>query len=241
MKNLSGKTPLKMWLQLLKKFRALSARTLLPVGMWILRGSVINPIECTDGSSFLFCPRYFFFFLLWNAYFAWIPVILLELPTAHSKYGLVRWATIGLAVLFFTNAPYLITDLIHLRPRTGVPLWYDALLLFSFAYLGLMLALQALRQIRAILQDYAKWVKEVVTLGTLVLSGLGIYLGRVVRWNSWEAFLSPRELLSDIVKLLKAPSQHLEDWLMMLLFSLMLACVYWLQQDTLRNNKPATH
>ncbi|MEO0874182.1 MAG: DUF1361 domain-containing protein, partial [Bacteroidota bacterium] len=176
-----------MWLQLLKKYRALIALTLLSVGMWILRGSVINPIECTNSSSFLFCPRYFFFFLLWNTYLAWIPVILLELPSAHSKYGLVRWVTIGLAVLFFPNAPYLITDLIHLRPRTGVPLWYDALLLFSFAYLGIMLALQALRQIRAILQDYAKWVKEVVTLGTLILSGLGIYLGRVVRWNSWEA------------------------------------------------------
>ncbi len=226
-----------MLLQLLKKYRALIALTLLAVGMWILRVQVITPVECNGGFNFPFCRKYLFLFLLWNAYLAWIPVILLELPLARSKYSLIRWSTIGLAILFFPNAPYLVTDLIHLRPRTGVPLWYDALLLFSFAYLGLKLALHALRQIRQILQDKPIWIVEAITVTMLSLSGFGIYLGRVLRWNSWEAVLSPKDILTDILALFTAPSNHQEAWLMIVLFSGMLACVYWLQQDTLQQQE----
>ena len=220
-------------LLLLKKYRALIVLTLLTFSMWLFRVNTLAEAGCSDWYSIPLCPRLRFGFLLWNIYLAWIPVLLLELPTARSKHQVLRWPILLLAILFFPNAPYLITDLIHLKARAGVPLWYDALLLFSFAYLGLMLGLRALSQIRAILREYhCQWVVEVVTVSLFLLSGLGIYLGRVLRWNSWDAILDPQGPVTDVIALFKAPVQHYEAWLMIGLFSTLLACVYWLHHDT---------
>ncbi len=82
-----------------------------------------------------------FMFLVWNLFLAWIPfLITYNLKHIHSLYGkLLTLPMLLLWLLFLPNAPYIITDLIHLRVRPPLPLWYDTTMLFAFAWTGMML------------------------------------------------------------------------------------------------------
>ena len=79
-------------------------------------------------------------FLIWNLFLAWIPYYTSSYLVEREK-ELNLFKTISLfaiSICFLPNAVYLITDLIHLKPRTGIPLWYDAIILFYFSLLGLI-------------------------------------------------------------------------------------------------------
>lgn len=84
-------------------------------------------------------------FLLWNLFLAWIPYQLSVSWDKQAKYKAILCFL--LCVLFFPNAIYLITDLVHLRPRSNIPFWFDVLLLFSFSVMGLLYATLTLIQI----------------------------------------------------------------------------------------------
>lgn len=91
-----------------------------------------------------------FLFLPWNLFLAWIPywfsTALRKTATGRTEWG-VQGAVFLAWMLFFPNAPYLITDLLHLQARTDAPYWYDLMLLLSFAMAGLILGLLSLREI----------------------------------------------------------------------------------------------
>ena len=81
-------------------------------------------------------------FLLWNLVLAWMPLALawmLWLSVDKLNLPILGLGLLPAWFLFFPNAPYIMTDLIHLKIRDDVPLWYDAALLFSFAWNGLIL------------------------------------------------------------------------------------------------------
>ena len=119
---------------------------------------------------------------------SWIPPTLawmLWLAVDKLQRPLVGLALLPVWFLFFPNAPYIITDLIHLRVRDAVPIWYDAALLFSFAWNGLILGFVSLWVVQSLVTHRwgatAGWL---LALGTLIAGGFGIYLGRFLRWNS---------------------------------------------------------
>ena len=151
-----------------------------------------------------------FGFMVWNLFLAWVPylaslwaVAILQREPA-ARWRLLIPATIWL--LFFPNAPYLITDLIHLRERPPVPLWYDGGLLAAFVMSGCFLAVVSLhsmqRLVRQVVGVWQSWLFALVSIG---LSGLGVYLGRVQRWNSWDIFFAPQHILNDIWMLVQFP------------------------------------
>src|SRR5690606_20092531 len=105
----------------------------------------------------------------------------------------------GFWLLFFPNAPYIITDLIHLNTRFNPSVWSDTLLLFTCALAGLAAGLYSLHIIHKVLDSFFKSFTSWIIVGTsLVLSGFGIYLGRVQRWNSWDLFTDPITLMGDV-------------------------------------------
>jgi uncharacterized membrane protein len=221
-----------------QKERALLLLSLLASGLvffriffWQEGGESINDLYDLRTS-----PRFLFLFLGWNLLLAWIPMGLLHLlPHLPRK----RWLQGGILtawLLFFPNAPYLMTDLIHLRLRPGIPLWFDALLLFTFAYLGLVLGIRALEGLRSYLREhYSPSWANIFTTTTLLLSGLGIYLGRVLRWNSWDALLRPHGPILDTLALVHSPLQNGEAWLMIFLFTLVFSAIFWSQSGQIRN------
>ncbi|MDX1522736.1 MAG: DUF1361 domain-containing protein, partial [Anaerolineae bacterium] len=125
-------------------------------------------------------------YLVWNLFLAWIPY-LAGLWVAYTQQKYPRqwwlWPLPGLIWLaFFPNAPYLVTDFIHLRWYPPVPLWYDVGLLTVFAWTGLFLAVFSLRAMQLLVKRLAGTVISwLFVLGMLGLSGLGVWLGRFLR------------------------------------------------------------
>ena len=175
-------------------------------------------------------PVFPFFFLCWNLFLAWVPYGLAVRAEALHRRGASAgryWALAFLWLLFWPNAPYLITDFIHLDARPPVPLWYDGLLLFSFAWTGMLLAVFSLRLMER------QWRERLgarragaAVWGALLAGSIGVFLGRVLRWNSWELFTRPHHLLADLADLLASPAQLQAAGAMSGAFFLFLAAVY---------------
>jgi uncharacterized membrane protein len=149
-------------------------------------------------------------FLLWNLFLAWIPYGL-SLLVAHRKPS-PAWLllpVLGTWLLFLPNAPYILTDLVHLKARQGVPFWYDLMLILSFAFSGLLLGWISLLNIQ---QQVQRWIRPAYTWVLVALTslacGFGIYLGRVLRYNSWDILSDPYALLQDVAAPLLHPRAH---------------------------------
>jgi uncharacterized membrane protein len=136
-----------------------------------------------------------FWFLIWNLGLAWIPFML-----ALGAYGYARRASSMIAfglgwLLFFPNAPYIVTDFVHLQRGGPLPLWYDALTIGTFAGVGLALGFASLYLMQCVVRRelgaLAGWA---AVLAASVLGSLGIYLGRFVRANSWDVLTRPEWL-----------------------------------------------
>ncbi len=142
-----------------------------------------------------------FLFLVWNLFLAWIPYwIALALDPFHRRFQR-SWLT-ALVLLswlfFFPNAPYILTDLLHLRGRHPVPHWYDLMLIVSFAWTGLLLGYLSLYEVQRFVQErWSAWAGWCFSLSATFLCGLGIYLGRYLRWNSWDVLQDPLTILQD--------------------------------------------
>lgn len=177
-----------------------------------------------------FSGSWVFLFLSWNLFLAWVPY-LCSLWAAHWHAALPhrRWLLalpIALSLAFFPNAPYIVTDFLHLAERSPIPLWYDIGLLTSFAWTGLVLGVYALRILQNIVRGWAGAILSwVFVLAVVNLSGMGVYIGRFLRWNSWDLVMQPTAILSDIAVRLRHPLLHPSTYGVTLLFSaLMLVC-----------------
>jgi uncharacterized membrane protein len=148
-----------------------------------------------------------YLWLLWNLFLAWVPYGVSLVASFLWRRGAPGWtlAPLGVAwMLVFPNAPYLLTDFIHLRPRQSIPLWFDAALLGLFAATGWALGLFSLEVWKRLL-DVGAWAG--VALVSL-LCGYGIYLGRIERWNSWDVVTAPRPFFSAILAHLSEPGRN---------------------------------
>jgi uncharacterized membrane protein len=139
-------------------------------------------------------------FLIWNLFLAWIPLGLAYLVENMWRQRFIgRWGVIvGVSIwlLFFPNAPYLITDLMHLKAAPDSLIWYDALMNFSFALAGLLTGLYSLLKVHRLVEKiWNSSLAWIVMSGSLVLSSYGVYLGRFGRWNSWDIVTNPFSLV----------------------------------------------
>ena len=153
--------------------------------------------------------------LIWNLFLAWIPFILAYI--AHA----VPWRRIWLYLvipfiaflwlIFFPNAPYMLTDLQDLARRASdAPLWYDVIIVVWCSWTGMLLGVISLYLMQNIIQRtfgrFAGWVFVFVISG---LSSFGVYIGRFVRLNSWDILQNPTETAMDILGLIIDPSRRL--------------------------------
>jgi uncharacterized membrane protein len=149
-------------------------------------------------------------FLVWNLFLAWIPYLLsLKIKHINSKPMLLLLGTVWL--VFLPNAPYLFTDLLHLRQRIHIPLWYDVFLCSAFAWTGLLLGLASLQLIHKKVSGYTGTIISHFIIASIIfLCSYGLYLGRFLRRNSWDIITSPATIISDTLSLIIHPYQHLE-------------------------------
>ena len=169
--------------------------------------------------------------MIWNLFLAWVPFgASLLVQRWRWRYPGAPWLLVAPAatwLMFLPNAPYLGTDFVHL-PRIPSPaLWYDIGLLLAFTWAGFALAAASLsimhRLTEAWLGGIAGWT---MVLATVVLSGLGVYLGRFRRWNSWDLVFRPRDVLSDAAAQLADPLSQPQPYQVTLVFAALLLVCY---------------
>ena len=144
------------------------------------------------------------FSLDWNLFLSWIPLLVAFVVDVFVKrFGALPvsvgvWSVVW--VLFFPNAPYMITDLVHLSVDMGSDLTYhDMIMLFFYAEVSLFNGLVSLYWMhRSWQKTYTKNIGNALLLASLPLAGFGIYLGRIRRWNSWDILHNPQKLFNAI-------------------------------------------
>ena len=157
---------------------------------------------------------YDFAFLIWNIFLAWIPLGIAYTASVFAQRRRFLLLTIPFAVvlwlIFFPNAPYILTDLLHLgRMGPDVPVWFDMLLLIWFAWTGLLLGLVSLFLMHSIvIRELGRITGWAFVLTVGVLSSLGIYIGRFLRWNSWDLFFQPLERFTEFMYYATHPSMR---------------------------------
>lgn len=180
-------------------------------------------------------------FLIWNLILAWIPLFFASILLLQQQTRTLNKATIfilwGLWLLFYPNAPYIITDLVHLKPRTGIPFWFDQILIMSFILNGLLVGFLSLSMIESIIvAKYKRWKGSLFVIIISFLSGFGIYLGRYERWNSWDIFQNFPELMNNILSKVLNPMIHPRTYGVTLLFGFFLLISYLIFKSMLNIN-----
>jgi uncharacterized membrane protein len=142
-------------------------------------------------------------FLVYNLALAWVPLgfalAAVSFDGYRSRTGQVLAAICaGGWLIFFPNAPYLMTDVMHLRVAGNRLFWVDLTALQAFAWTGLALGFVSLDLIQRLVARRVGRVMSWLFAGAvLAASAFGIYLGRFRRWNSWDLLRAPRALLRD--------------------------------------------
>ena len=169
--------------------------------------------------------------LVWNLSLAWLPFIFSFTAAALHALAPKRWWLLifpgVMWLIFFPNAPYILTDFLHLTDRPFVPLWYDIILLATFAWTGCFLAIASLRTMQILVKKYLGWfLSWVFAVSALAVGGLGIYLGRFSRWNSWDLFLQPQGILYEVAIRVLNPLSNLRFFGFTILFTAFLVICY---------------
>jgi len=169
-----------------------------------------------------------FIYLFWNLFLALVPFLLSSILFLNTKshqlgrpmflIGFLFW------FIFLPNAPYILTDFIHLGRISGVPVMFDIFVIFSTAYVSLLLGLHSLFQIEKILKlKFSKETSNAIITVVILFASFGIYLGRYLRFNSWDIFVSHNSLMSNIWKIFSQANNYVNVYLYTLLFFIFLS------------------
>lgn len=151
----------------------------------------------------------YYLFLVWNLFLAGVPFLITQtykLTLQWQKSKILALMTFAVWLLFLPNSPYIITDLVHLHDSFSYMVWYDMFLVFVFALNGLILGLLSLMDMSTMIRErYGKTAASYTIFKACLLSGFGIYLGRFLRFNSWDVATKPKVLLLEILQSLREP------------------------------------
>jgi len=170
-------------------------------------------------------------FLAWNLLLAWLPLVFAVLARENYRGGEKpswRCLTFSAAwLLFFPNAPYIFTDLIHLTSRYYGHFWVDLAVVLSCAFTGLMLGFLSLYLMQSVvtrmLGRAAGWL---FVAGAAGLGSFGIYLGRFLRFNSWDIVAKPAELYQGISSVATGQFAHRGQLAFLALFATFIFIAY---------------
>jgi uncharacterized membrane protein len=153
--------------------------------------------------------------LVWNLFLAWIPFMLAYfahmVSWRRSTLFLVIPIIAFLWLIFFPNAPYMLTDLQDLARRSfDAPLWYDVIIVVWASWTGMLLGVISLYLMQdIIIRTFGRVPAWLFVFVISALSSFGIYIGRFVRLNSWDILQNPSEVAQEILGLVIDPSMRL--------------------------------
>ncbi|MBL7827038.1 MAG: DUF1361 domain-containing protein [Saprospiraceae bacterium] len=197
---------------------------------WIAVGLIIFWNGLMVGYRMQVTGHRVFLFFIWNLFLAFLPFLCSQAAVffQRQKAWWISLAMLGISVLFLPNSPYIVTDLFHLRTRAEMPLWFDTLLIYSMATSGLIFFYLALFDILKVVRHWLnRFTAEFLVSILCFLCGFGIYLGRYLRFNSWDVMSNPDELIGEIADRITDPYRHPQTIGVTLLYGAFLLAGYW--------------
>src|SRR5687768_443175 len=202
-------------------------------------------------SCLLLCARIFitgdltYLFLVWNLFLAFIPFAISEwLLTLERFAQRKRKLAIVLFVwlLFIPNSFYILTDLFHLDKFDSAPKWFDLLLIFSFAWNGIVLGIVSIRRTEVILESISgRRFSLFIIFIVMWLNAFGIYIGRYLRFNSWDIIAQPFSLFKEMFEVLFHPLRNKMEWGMIAVYAVFMTVLYITIKKLAENfHKPIT-
>ena len=176
----------------------------------------------------LYTGSIMYLFYPWNLFLAPVPLYFSGLLLKQKAFNFQTILLLAVWLLFLPNAPYLLTDIFHFEERLPVPAWFDLLIVVSGAWNGVLICMISLFRVEKFLNIYckAKFVNLAVP-GLLIPCGYGIYIGRYLRYNSWDVITEPVTLLKTSTLHLYHPLQNLNVWLFTFIFAVFLGIIYF--------------
>jgi uncharacterized membrane protein len=189
--------------------------------------SVVSVVLVIGRIAFLHNTHYAF--LIWNLFLAWMPMLFALLAREHQREGATpgwRFFAFGAAwLLFFPNAPYIFTDIIHLT-RYYSNFYVDLVLILISALTGMVLGFLSLYLMQSVVRRMAgELMSWVFIVAVAFLSGFGIFFGRILRLNSWDILL-PWKLFHTVGAWAAQSSAYSGSVLFSLLFAAFLIVTY---------------
>lgn len=212
-----------------------------PLQSLVLLGASLMACLGMLALRFFFTGRFSYGFLVWNLFLGLVPlsiafVALLVERQNWPIWGRIHlWALSVLWLIFLPNSSYIFTDFIHLIQRglgSGNPnargmanmlVWFDVITRSLFAFVGHFIGLTSLYVMHALWRKaFGRRVGWLVVTISCFAAGYGVFIGRFVRWNSWNLFTHPEESWGDLVDNLATP----DAWLFTLGFAVFLLVSY---------------
>lgn len=170
-----------------------------------------------------------FLFLNWNLFLAGIPLLLSRLLMYNENITKAKLLfLLPMWLLFFPNAPYILTDLFHLGNTHTMPKWFDLLMILLFAWAGLFAGFKSLQDIQRMLAKFMSERKSMLVVVVLLfIAAFGVYIGRFERWNSWDLIVHPFGVIKDVLEKFTDPVSHLRTWGVTLLLGTLLNVIWF--------------
>jgi len=201
----------------------------LPHAPWLLAGALLS--LAAIGVRVVGTGRVTFVFLAWNLFLAALPYVVAhafaERVSARQRVEPLGVGLFLVWLAFLPNAPYVLTDFMHLQRSDPRLWWYDVLLLATCAGTAWFLGLASLTMVHGALRHrLGKWPARGIVAVVCGLCAIGVYLGRFLRFNSWDVVTSPRAVVSSVIAQFWSPLEHVRTYAFVAFFTALLIVSY---------------
>jgi len=172
-----------------------------------------------------------FSYLIWNLILAWVPLVLVLLLLQSLKVRLWSdWLSLLLTIvwlLMLPNSFYMISDFMHVQDVVRNDLLYDVVMFTSFIIAGVLLGFSSLYMVHVELRKRITARSANICISViLLLCSYAIYLGRDLRWNSWDVLTNPAGVLFDVSDHIINPMQSGAMYTTTVSFFILLGSLY---------------
>jgi len=173
-----------------------------------------------------------FWFLNWNLLLAWLPLLFAVWLVRYLRSSSwISWSGAGLTLLwlgFLPNSFYLVTDFIHLDYANPTQVLYYVMMLFAFGLTGMLLGFFSLYLVHRELLKRLKTTNAHLWIGVvLLLCSFAVYLGRYLRWSTWDIVLHPIGVVFDVSDRIINPVAYGQTFQVTALFFILLVGTYF--------------
>jgi uncharacterized membrane protein len=207
---------------------------------------LVRALLISNGVSLLlFCLRVFgaesyrFSFLLWNLFLAAVPLVFAAVLV--KSLATSRWFSAKNIILtflwlgFLPNSFYIVTDLIHVHLTGEINILFDVVMMMSFIFNGFVFGYLSLYAVhRQLLKRMARRRAHGVVAIIFVACSFAIYLGRFMRWNTWDILAHPWGILFDVTDRLVSPLAHPQAFTTTFTFTVLLGSIYMVVWEFVR-------